>query len=202
VKALRIVLFVKAPLAGFAKTRLIPKLGEQGAADLAATLFQHALNQAVLANIGSVELCVTPDAQHPIWSSFSIPDGIHWTEQGDGDLGERLSRAAQRVTDGGETVLLMGTDCPALDSACLKNVAQSLRDNDVCMVPVSDGGYALLGLNQYQHAVFSGIPWSTDKVAMLTKQKIAAMNWRFAALKELNDIDEPEDLKYLPDGFC
>ena len=198
---MRIVIFAKAPLAGFAKTRLIPKLGQQGAADLAKTFLQHAVEQAMNAHLGPVELCVTPDISQPIWETLCLPHGIDWCEQGEGDLGERLSRAAHRVISNDESVMLMGTDCPALDSKYLQMAATSMLAKDTSMVPVSDGGYALLGLNKYEPSLFSDIPWSTNAVAKLTKQRIALLAWTLAELSELNDIDEPGDLQWLPESM-
>lgn len=200
-RPVRIVIFAKAPLPGFAKTRLIPKLGQQGAASLAARLLKHAVEQAVIANVGPVELCVAPDMYHPIWKTLSLPDYSHWTEQGEGDLGERLSRSVQRVISDDESVILMGTDCPALNSKYLQMAAQSLTTCDASLIPVSDGGYALLGLNRYHPSLFSDIPWSTSEVARLTQQRFASLGWSLDVLSELNDIDEPDDLQWLPESM-
>ena len=54
-KPVRIVIFAKAPLAGLAKTRLIPALGQQGAAELAKRLLGHTLREALAAQVGPVE---------------------------------------------------------------------------------------------------------------------------------------------------
>jgi len=58
----RIVIFAKAPVAGLAKTRLIPALGAETAARLARRMLLHTLHEASEAAVGQVELCVTP---HP-----------------------------------------------------------------------------------------------------------------------------------------
>ena len=114
-----------------------------------------------------------------------------------------MSRAAQRVlkqeADQGQSVLIIGTDCPMLNADMLRLAAQKLSQADVCLGPVSDGGYALLGMNQFDASLFTDIPWSTDKVAQLTREKIAALNWTLQELPIMNDIDEPEDLQWLPE---
>lgn len=46
-KAIRIVVFAKAPLPGLAKTRLSPLLGAIGAADLAKRLLAHCITEAL-----------------------------------------------------------------------------------------------------------------------------------------------------------
>ena len=197
----RVVIFAKAPLAGLAKTRLIPALGMAGSAALAARLLQHALLQAVEADLGPVELCAAPTARHPIWDRLAIPEGVARSEQGDGDLGRRLARAAQRIVGGGERLLLMGTDCPALTSVRLRLAAAALGEHDASLIPATDGGYALLGLRRFHADLFTAMPWSTAEVAQLTRQRIAALGWSLAELSPLHDIDEPQDLQWLPAGW-
>jgi len=198
---LRIVIFAKAPLPGYAKTRLIPELGAEGAAKLAARMLHHSVQQALSANLGTVELCVAPDINHPIWPTLTLPDWIQWTAQGEGDLGARMSRATQRVIEAGESILLIGTDCPALTSQVLQTAAQALDRAPIKMVPALDGGYTLLGLSRYDPSLFIDIPWSTSAVAELTRQRAAALGWEIIEHQPLNDIDQPEDLRWLPRSF-
>lgn len=200
-KQVRVVIFVKAPLAGLAKTRLIPALGRQGAADLAQRLLRHTLREALAAQVGPVELCVTPSADHPIWPRLAIPKAVPLTEQGEGDLGERMARAARRVLDAGESVVLIGTDCPQLDAAQLQQAASALQHDHATLLPAFDGGYVLLGLNQFDASVFSGITWSTDSVARVTLQRLEKLNWQVHTGPTLHDIDEPPDLQWLPPAF-
>ncbi|MCX2795763.1 TIGR04282 family arsenosugar biosynthesis glycosyltransferase [Microbulbifer thermotolerans] len=198
---IRIVILAKAPLPGMAKTRLIPALGSEGSACLAAKLLEHTVEQAVKADIGPVELCVAPDRMLPIWSELALRSSLEWSEQKEGDLGERLADAARRTTDKGEAVLLIGTDCPDMTADKLRAAALSLEKNDACMVPVSDGGYALLGLSNYLPTVFLDIPWSTASVASLTRQRIVEAGWTLVEMTALHDIDEPQDLQYLPEDW-
>lgn len=197
----RIVIFAKAPLSGMAKTRLIPALGWDGSAQLARRLLKHTVEQAIAANIGTVELCVSPTSLHPVWKELALPIALEWSEQGEGDLGERLAKASQRVTGNGETILLIGTDCPSLTAEKLRVAALALELHDACMVPVSDGGYALLGLNHHLPGVFVDMPWSTASVAQLTRQRILAEDWTLKSFASLHDIDEPQDLRYLPESW-
>lgn len=196
--AIRIVIFAKAPLPDLAKTRLIPAIGLEGSARLAVKLLQHAVDQAVSAQLGPVELCVSPSAQDPIWEKMALPSSVELTEQCSGDLGERMSSVSKRVTDKGEALILMGTDCPGLNSEKIREAAKVLDAHDVCLVPVSDGGYSLLGLHQHLPSLFVDIPWSTDTVAQLTRQRVLAAGRTLVQLASLNDIDEPQDLQYLP----
>lgn len=196
-----IIIFAKAPLAGFAKTRLIPALGEQGSAQLAKQLLEHAVAQAVAANIGVVELCVAPSMARELWQDIAIPESVQWSEQGEGDLGQRLQRASQRGLENEEAVLLMGTDCPDLTAERLQQAANAMQQSDTCLYPVADGGYALLGLRQADTQLFTDIPWSTEQVAALTQQRIQQLGWSLTCLETLHDIDVADDLRYVPSDW-
>lgn len=197
----RIVIFAKAPLPGLAKTRLSPAVGTEGAANLARKLLNHCIAEAMAADIGPVELCVSPTAQHPVWHELAIPSAVSWSEQGEGDLGERLAKATHRLTSKGDAVMLIGSDCPGLTAARLQAAAAALNQHDACLHPVSDGGYALLGLCQDLPSLFTDMPWSSATVAELTRRRVLAAGWTLKVLESLHDIDEPEDLQWLPAGW-
>jgi rSAM/selenodomain-associated transferase 1 len=197
-KPVRIVIFAKEPKPGFSKTRLIPALGAQGAAVLAMQLLDRMLHAAIASQVGVVELCVTPWSSAVVWRHLGVPESVQLTDQGDGDLGERMARAAQRVVGAGESVLLIGTDCPQMDAGQLQTAAKTLQHADATLIPAFDGGYVLLGLNHYHASVFSGIAWSTSSVAATTHHRLQALHWRVQTLAPLHDIDEPGDLQYLP----
>jgi rSAM/selenodomain-associated transferase 1 len=196
----RIVIFAKAPVAGFAKTRLIPALGAEGAASLAHRLLDHAIRQALDAAVGSVELCMTP-ADEAAWKDVTLPVSVMRSAQGDGDLGPRMARASERVIADGESIILTGTDCPALDAQCLRQIARGLGEADTVMVPAADGGYVALGLNRFHPTLFTGIAWSTRAVAFQTRRRIAGLGWSIRQLPALHDIDLASDLRWLPGGL-
>ena len=70
--ATRIVIFAKAPVAGRVKTRLIPVLGEAGAARLAQRMLADTVAHALAAGLATPELCATP---HP-GRQMSRPCGV------------------------------------------------------------------------------------------------------------------------------
>lgn len=194
----RIVIMAKAPVAGLAKTRLIPALGAEGAAQLAQKMLSYTLATALASKLGIVEICATPDSTAPVWQNLDLPTNIVWSEQGDGDLGERMARAVARTTRGGEAIILIGTDCPAIDVFTLHEAAQALHDYDASLLPTFDGGYALMGMKKFDSALFDNMPWSTSTVAQKTIQSIQRLGWQVKVLPNLHDIDEPTDLQHLP----
>ncbi len=213
----RIVIFAKAPQAGFAKTRLIAALGAQGAADLARRMLEQTLQTALAAGLGPVELCATPAPGDSAWHDVALPDGVLWSDQGSGDLGCKMARAARRALDGGTPVLLIGTDCPQLGSAQLQSAAAALQGSgaqddalqggaahcgvDAVLTPAFDGGYVLLGLADFDASLFAGIAWSTASVAEVTLQRLQQLGWRIQIAPTLHDIDEAFDLQWLPEGW-
>lgn len=197
---IRTIIFAKVPKAGFAKTRLIPALGADGAARLARRLLKHALEQASTAAIGEVELCRTP-MEDALWKEMALPRGILVSDQGDGDLGDRLARAARRAMSNGRACILIGTDCPGLDANRLRRVAAELRGHDAVIVPAKDGGYVALALRTFEPWLFQDMAWSTASVAATTIGRLKAAGRRTAILDALHDVDEPEDLLHLPQSW-
>ena len=191
---------------GRVKTRLIPALGAEGAARLASRLLYHALEQALEADLGPVELCASPAPEHPDWQPW-LPalrqlrapgPFLAWSDQGEGDLGARMARRSRTYLDAGEPVLLMGTDCPALTPRRLREAAGALHGHEAALIPARDGGYVLLGLRAFHPSLFNAMPWGTSAVADLTLKRLRDLNWRVWVGEALADIDVPADLAVLP----
>ncbi len=198
-----ILVFAKAPVAGFAKTRLIPRLGAGGAAALAARLLQHAVGEAVAAKLGPVELWAAPDISHASIQALSKPGVVELREQGSGDLGDRMARAfasafANRAEAAVGGVLLIGTDAPGLDRNYLRQAASALQSHDAVFGPALDGGYTLVGLRRPVPVLFEAMTWSTAQVMAETRSRLQALGLHHAELPPLSDIDEPADLNHLP----
>jgi rSAM/selenodomain-associated transferase 1 len=193
-----IVVFAKAPVAGLVKTRLIPALGAQGAAKLAQRLLEHAVDQAVQVQGAAVELCMTPDLHDPMLLALSQQYGVTLSPQGDGDLGNRMHRAFQRVLQTHGAAILIGTDAPAMNTAMLKEALAALATHDAVFIPALDGGYALAGLRQPCAALFEGMVWSTATVMQETRRRATLAHIHWHELPPVNDIDEPTDLVHVP----
>ena len=199
----RLVIMAKAPRAGLVKTRLIPALGAQGAADLAWAMLQRTLRtaQASLGQaIHSVKLCASPALSDPAWQGYCTPAGMDWCEQGTGDLGQRMARVVQVGLAAGEAVLLIGTDVPDLTPALLQDAACALQTHDVSLLPTHDGGYALLGLRCFVPAIFVDMPWSTSAVCALTLQRLTSLTVHIGPT--LHDVDEAADLAHWPEPLA
>jgi rSAM/selenodomain-associated transferase 1 len=188
-----IAILAKAPIPGFAKTRLIPALGPDGAAMLQQRLTERAVATACAAGPGPLTLWATPDESHASFQALAATHEIILRRQPDGDLGARMLTATQ---DG--PTLVIGTDCPALTSAHLQLCAEELRNGlDAVIISAEDGGYVLIGTRRPIPELFTDMMWSTDTVMAETRRRLArhGLSWREPLL--LWDIDVPEDLARL-----
>jgi uncharacterized protein len=198
-QTVRVIVFAKAPEPGHVKTRLAVAIGNQAAAALASRMLGHALEQARAAGIGALELCCAPDMRDSRLMRAAGEVGAQLSEQGEGDLGQRMARAAERALHDVDAVLVIGTDCPALDAARLREAARRLmQDYDAVFFPALDGGYVLIGLRRLDPALFEGIPWSTGSVMAETRSRLRALGYRWWEGPPLQDIDEPADLVHAP----
>jgi rSAM/selenodomain-associated transferase 1 len=199
-----LIIFAKAPVAGQAKTRLMPALGAEGSARLAQQLLMHAVQQAAQVPWASLELCVSPDTSHPAFAqaqNIARNTGYaHWdlSLQGDGDLGQRMHRALLRGLSRHTAVMLMGTDAPGLNATVLQEAAQALMTHDAVFVPALDGGYALVGLRRPAPELFEGMVWSTPEVMAETRIRAHQAGLLWCELAPVHDLDEPTDFQHLP----
>jgi len=176
----KVVVFARTPRAGCVKTRLIPLLGEQGAARLHARLLHRALRTAREARLGAVEL----------WTAERRQRGR--------DLGERMLHAFAHCLRRADRVVLIGSDCPVLRPRDLRQAARWLAGGaDAVFAPAEDGGYALIALRRVSPRLFQGVEWGGAQVMAQTRARLTALGWRWRELPEVWDVDRPADYRRL-----
>lgn len=196
-----LIVFAKAPVPGCVKTRLARVMGDAAAARLSSRMLTETLTQAIEAGIGPVELCCAPDTTHPEFMRSAIERGVHLSVQGEGDLGARMHRALTRSLRAHRHALVIGTDAPRLDAVRLRESAAALHTYAAVFVPAADGGYVLVGLTRPMPALFEEIAWGTGQVMAQTRERLRAAHVDAAELASVHDVDEPEDLVHVPDGW-
>jgi rSAM/selenodomain-associated transferase 1 len=190
-----IAVLAKAPLPGFAKTRLVSVLGQGGAAALQARLIERAVETALAAGTGPATLWVTPDESHDIFQILHKRAGIALDRQPDGDLGARMLAAIEAAQG---PVLVIGTDCPALTTEHLQDAADILRGGtDVVIFPALDGGYVLIGMRKPKPELFTDMSWSTAGVMAETRRRLTQLGLSSQEPVTLWDVDRPPDLDRL-----
>ena len=193
-----VLLFARAPVTGRVKTRLIPLLGEHGAAALYRNLADHTLAMAREAAVGPLELWCAPDVRHEFFAACKTRFGATLHTQCDGDLGARMRGAIADALTRANRVVLIGTDCPALGTADLRTAVAMLKEgNDAVFCPVEDGGYCLVGVHHAMPALFDAMPWGTGQVMEETRQRLRNLGWRWHELPVRWDLDRPEDYERL-----
>jgi uncharacterized protein len=195
----RILVFAKAPILGQVKTRMQPVLSEQQSLDLHRRMLRHCLRQACHSAVAPVELWVS--AEHEYWQGLSEQFEFKQCLQRGNDLGQRMANALQQGLSGQQSRLVIGSDCPFIDIGYLEKAFTDLADVPVVLGPALDGGYVLLGLRQFDMALFEDIPWGSEEVLARTLEQLAAIGWSGATLASLADIDRPEDLQQLHDYY-
>ncbi len=186
-----VAVVAKAPVPGFAKTRLIPRLGAGGAAALQARLTERAVATALAAGIGPVTLWCAPDTGHPAFVALAERHRVDLRAQPEGDIGRRMLAAFEAATG---PLVLIGTDCPVLRPDDLRAAHAAIRAGaDAAFSPAEDGGYGLIAAARALPVMFEGIPWSTGEVMAATRARAAAAALSIALLDPVWDVDVPED---------
>lgn len=192
-----LAVFAKPPRAGEVKTRLVPPLRAEEAAELYACLLADV-------TAASAEACARLDlvpylAVHPAEEAEALcaraPAGFRPLGQRGDDLGERMQAASEDLAAAGHApVLLRGSDSPALGPATLERAVEALREVDLVLVPDADGGYALVGLARPAPGLFRH-PMSTSRVLEDTLAHARALGLRERCLEPGFDVDRPADLE-------
>ena len=185
----RIIIFVKAPRAGFVKTRLATAIGNEAACNAYRQLAETVV--ANLVTLPHAELRFTPDdAEDEITPWLS--DGWTARPQGEGDLGKRLHRA---FIEANGPAIIIGSDSPQVELCDFRTAAKALQTHDAVIGPATDGGYWLIGLNAPCPALFKEIEWSTGGVLQSTLAKADEAGLSVRLLRELADVDTGVDWK-------
>ena len=204
---LRLIIFTRCPDPGRCKTRLIPTLGTAGATALHESLVGHtfawATTLAKRENI-DVEVYFTGENLDQL-KLLSGERGAQsrFRRQTTGDLGKRLAEACDvAFSDGCSRVVVVGTDCPALDDRIVSAAFKQLERNDLVIGPAADGGYYLIAMRRRSPKLFQDISWGTSAVLRETLCRAEGANMTVSKLQILEDVDRPADLenvrRYLP----
>jgi uncharacterized protein len=190
----RLIVFTRYPEAGKTKTRLIPVLGAEGAAQLQGQMTEHTLAQVQKCDRAlSIEIHFAGGTRQQMQEWL----GMSWSyrEQTQGDLGQRMVAAfARAFADGMERAVIIGIDCPDLNANLIGEAFEELRTCDLVLGRAADGGYYLIGLRQPIPELFQGIHWGTSQVLQQTVAIAERSGCAIAYLPLLHDVDYPADL--------
>ena len=189
-----LLVFTRAPIPGQTKTRLIPLLGAQGAAEFHEAVLLKILADAKASKYETVEIWCEPDINHPFLQQCSLDFSSTLQIQRGDDLGEKMNHATDVALTTNNFVVLIGSDCPTISTDILNKSYQQLSNGkDAVLGPSSDGGYYLIGLNKPNPVIFKDISWGEGDVAERTRQNFIRLGLDYTELEELTDIDTADD---------
>ena len=207
-----LALMTKAPRAGAVKTRLVPPLTHEEAAQL---------NRCFLQDTGAaISVCCTrltrKNPGRPIARGVAVytpvgaeldyadilPVDFCLLPQRGENFGDRLCFAAEDLFKCGfDTICLIGSDSPTIPAENFTRAVEllSLPGDRVILGPCDDGGYYLIGLKQLHREVFDGIDWSTERVFEQTKGRVTQLGVGVHELPRGLDVDDHATLRRLCD---
>ncbi|VAW63868.1 Glycosyltransferase [hydrothermal vent metagenome] len=191
----QLIVFIKAPVTGQCKTRLIPLLGAEQACAFYKTLVTHCLKQLKGLSHTDIAIYATPRTQHPFIQALNKQNeyALH-TQQGN-NLGERMYAAIQTSLQYYSKTVLIGSDCPPINQKYIQQAFNALKQCDIVFGPAEDGGYVLIGANKIEPLVFENINWGSHQVLQQSLNNCQTSAYNTHLLDTLWDIDTPEDYK-------
>lgn len=191
----------RAPVPGRCKTRLIPLLGEAGAAELYRAMLLDSLDAYARTGASRLVVMAAPEDEGAAALRALVPAA--WeviAQRGDG-LGERLAHALAVLGADGAAVALVSSDSPTIDPASIAaafgRLAAGAPARRALLGACVDGGYYLIALTTPDAGVFRDVPWSTAAVADTTRKRCRELGLALEELPMVLDVDEPEDVARL-----
>jgi glycosyltransferase A (GT-A) superfamily protein (DUF2064 family) len=194
-----VLVVAKAPVPGFAKTRLGARVGAAAAADIAAAamldllhMLQADQRRTLVALTGDLSMAVRQPELREALAECTVFDQV------DGSFAERLVHAHQRAQElAPGTLLQVGTDTPQLDPALLRAAEEGLTTHRAVLGPAVDGGWWALGLHSAAPATaLLGVGMSTPTTGADTEASLLATGLVgdvVGRLASLRDVDEWND---------
>jgi rSAM/selenodomain-associated transferase 1 len=192
-------IMAKAPLAGYAKTRLIPVLGAAQAALLQQQMLLDTIElvATALCGDGSITL-VCPTSADRVALERIVPDGVGVVAHGQIDLMSGLDYALRHhLAQGYEQVVLVDGDSPTLPAQYIQSGFDHLEEDAVVLGPTLDGGYYLIGACQPRSHLFDWEQLDSATVCQQTRARAEALGAIVHMLPAWYDVDTAEDLERL-----
>jgi len=190
----KLLIFTKSPVLGEVKTRLQPEYTQEQSLELHKKLLLNTLALSEKLNALNIELCCTPNRNTLFFLDCENNYPVMLSNQEGADLGERMAYAFSVALQTHDKVIIIGTDCPAIDEDYIEQAVQALDEADAVIGPAADGGYVLLGLRKFSPELFTRISWGSENVLTETLNVLKSLEWSCKELGIMHDIDRASDL--------
>lgn len=189
---MQLLIVAKRPLAGRAKTRLIPRFGPEGSAALAAAALDDTFAAARACGAHRVVVAFDGDP------TGVVPAEFHVVPQVDGDLADRLADAWRNVSG---PALQIGMDTPQVTGADLDDAFAALDrpGTDAVLGLAADGGWWAIGLHEPAD-VFHGIETSRHDTGRRQLDRLHGLGLATSLLPTRRDVDLPDDVAIVAEG--
>jgi hypothetical protein len=197
-----IAVMAKASSPGRTKTRLVPPLTFEEAAQCNTAFLRDSVENILTASAqASIAgyMAYGPPRSRPFFQA-NLPREIGLIEAWHPNFGDCLACAiAQLLERGHRGAVVLNSDSPTLPTSLLVETAEVLaRPGDRAVLgPALDGGYYLLGVKAKHHRLFQDIAWSTEHVTQQTLQRAAELDLGVHILPKWYDVDDIPALKML-----
>ena len=197
-----LAVMTKAPRAGQVKTRLVPPLTPNEAAELNKCFLRDTasrISSATTGNDASGVAVYTPIGTESAYDDI-LPGDFSLLLQRGVDFGERLWFAAEDLFRCGfDSVCLIDSDSPTVPANTFLKAIELLKTHGDCIVlgPCDDGGYYLIGLKKPHRELFEQIDWSTKRVFEQTMRRAREIGLEVKLLPPGYDIDDAASLRRL-----
>ena len=197
-----LAVMTKAPQAGRVKTRLVPPLTPEQAAELNKCFLRDtaaAISNAAGADTACGIAVYTPVGAESAYTDILPADFSLLPQRGD-KFGERLYLALEDLFKCGfDSLCLIDSDSPTVPA---ENFAQAVEllsasEDRVVLGPSDDGGYYLVGMKKPHRHLFEKIDWSTERVLNQTVQRAAEIDLEVKLLPTGFDVDDDAGLRRL-----
>ncbi|WP_300670381.1 TIGR04282 family arsenosugar biosynthesis glycosyltransferase [Desulfoluna sp.] len=188
-----VILFIKAPEYGRVKTRLVPAFGKAMTLSLYRCFVETTL--ARLDAFAPLRIAYSPEKKKNVIKEW-LSESHEMRPQRGGDVGKRMENAlTDAFSEGHAKAVIIGGDIPDLPVGLIDEAFQALTTFDTVFVPVSDGGYCLVGARKgaLLTPLFEGMRWSHHSVMAETIKRAKAHNISLRCLAGWQDIDTPDD---------
>jgi len=191
-----IIVFCKAPIAGQVKTRLMPQLSADQAAQVHRELTIRVLSMLSAAKLCPIQLWCSPDTTDPFFTECAEQYELSLHQQLGDDLGERMHNAISVSLVQSNRVLLIGCDCPSLTVDDVNSALYQLQhDRDVVFSPAEDGGYVMVGMKKAQASLFMNMTWGHQNVLSTSYERAEKAELNLIETRKHWDVDTFKDLQ-------
>ena len=185
-----LIIFIRNPVKGRVKTRLAKTIGADKALEVYKELLLHTFNNTKNCTCNKIVYYSESIGKEDMWQGAGYLQAL---QHGD-DLGAKMYNAFDSAFHNAyKEVILIGSDCMALDEKLLLQGFDQLHKNPAILGPASDGGFYLIGLKNAAPDFFLNKTWSHSKVSEEMKNSLKTHGIKPYLLPELSDIDVEQD---------